>query len=34
MNGGKPGDLYLRVIVESDRVFRRQGSDVHVILPV
>lgn len=34
MNGGKPGDLYLRVIVESDRIFRRQGSDVHVILPV
>jgi len=33
-NGGKAGDLYLRVIVESDRVLRRQGSDVHVLLPV
>jgi DnaJ-class molecular chaperone len=34
INGGKPGDLYLHVHVESDRVFRRQGSDVHVALPV
>lgn len=34
MNGGKPGDLYLRVNVESDRIFLRQGSDVHVTLPV
>jgi DnaJ-class molecular chaperone len=34
MNGGKPGDLYLRVNVESDRIFRRQGSDIHVTLPV
>jgi DnaJ-class molecular chaperone len=33
-NGGKPGDLYLRIQVESDSVFRRQGSDVHVTLPV
>ncbi len=34
INGGKPGDLYLQVHVESDRVFRRQGSDIHVALPV
>jgi DnaJ-class molecular chaperone len=33
-NGGKPGDLYLRVHVESDEIFQRQGSDVHVTLPV
>jgi DnaJ-class molecular chaperone len=34
LNGGKPGDLYLRVHVESDEIFQRQGSDVHVTLPV
>jgi DnaJ-class molecular chaperone len=33
-NGGKRGDVYLHVQVDSDRVFRRQGSDVHVTLPV
>lgn len=34
LNGGKPGDLYLRVHVESDDIFERQGSDVRVPLPV
>jgi DnaJ-class molecular chaperone len=33
-NGGKPGDLYLRVAITPDTVFRRQGSDIHVSLPV
>lgn len=33
-NGGKPGDLYLHVTIPPDRVFRRQGSDLHVTLPV
>jgi len=33
-NGGKPGDLYLRVMIAPDNVFRRQGSDIHVSLPV
>ena len=33
-NGGKPGDLYLRVAIAPDNVFRRQGSDIHVSLPV
>ncbi len=33
-NGGKRGDVYLHVQVESDAVFRRQGSDVLVTLPV
>lgn len=33
-NGGKPGDLYLRVAIAPDKVFRRQGSDIHVSLPV
>lgn len=34
VNGGKPGDLYLRVHIADDGVFRKQGSDVHVALPV
>ena len=33
-NGGKPGDLYLRVAIAPDKIFRRQGSDIHVSLPV
>ena len=33
-NGGKPGDLYLRVTILPDKNFRRQGSDLHVSLPV
>jgi DnaJ-class molecular chaperone len=33
-NGGKRGDLYLHVIIEPDAIFRRQGSDIHVTLPV
>jgi DnaJ-class molecular chaperone len=32
--GGKRGDLYLHVVIPSDPVFRRQGSDLHVSLPV
>ena len=33
-NGGKRGDLYLHVTIEPDPIFRRQGSDIHVALPV
>jgi DnaJ-class molecular chaperone len=33
-NGGKPGDLYMRVTIAPDMIFRRQGSDIHVSLPV
>jgi DnaJ-class molecular chaperone len=33
-NGGKPGDLYLHVVIQPDPVFRRQGSDIHVSVPV
>ena len=33
-NGGKPGDLYMRVMIAPDKIFRRQGSDIHVSLPV
>lgn len=34
INGGKRGDLYLHVHIAEDGVFRRQGSDLHVTLPV
>jgi DnaJ-class molecular chaperone len=33
-HGGKRGDLYLHVVIPPDPVFRRQGSDLHVTLPV
>jgi DnaJ-class molecular chaperone len=33
-NGGNRGDLYLRVHIKPDRVFRREGADLHVTLPV
>lgn len=34
INGGKRGDLYLRVTIKPDMIFRRQGSDLHATLPV
>lgn len=33
-NGGKRGDLYLYVRIKPDPIFRREGSDIHVTLPV
>jgi DnaJ-class molecular chaperone len=33
-NGGRRGDLYLRIEVVADKVFRRHGDDIHVSLPV
>src|SRR5947208_1393702 len=33
-NGGRRGDLYLRVHIAPDPVFRREGADIHVLLPV
>ena len=33
-NGGRRGDLYLRVHIAPDPVFRREGVDIHVPLPV
>jgi len=33
-HGGKRGDLYLHVVIPVDPIFRRQGTDVHVSLPV
>jgi DnaJ-class molecular chaperone len=32
--GGQRGDLYLRVHIEPDPVFRREGTDLHVTLPI
>lgn len=32
--GGAPGDLYLNVTVSSHGVFRREGSDIHLTLPI
>ena len=34
INGGKPGDLYLRVHIQSNNIFRQKGSDVQITLPV
>jgi DnaJ-class molecular chaperone len=33
-SGGRRGDLYLFVRIKADPVFRREGSDIHVTLPV
>jgi len=33
-NGGDRGDLVVAVRVEADPVFRREGNDVHVLLPI
>ena len=33
-DGGKRGDLYLQVSIATDPIFRRQGSDLHVALPI
>jgi molecular chaperone DnaJ len=34
VRGGAPGDLYLEVHVEEHPTFRRDGDDVHMILPL
>jgi DnaJ-class molecular chaperone len=34
MGGGPPGDLFARVRVSPHRVFRREGLDLHLTLPV
>jgi DnaJ-class molecular chaperone len=33
-NHGRRGDLYLKIEIEPDRVFRVHGDDLHVTLPV
>ncbi|MBP1637200.1 MAG: dnaJ 3 [Acidobacteria bacterium] len=32
--GGEPGDLFVRVRVEPHPLFRREGHDLHLVLPV
>ncbi len=34
LNGGKPGDLFVRARVRSDRFFKRDGDDIHTTVPV
>jgi molecular chaperone DnaJ len=34
LRGGNPGDLYITTVVAPHPVFRRQGDDVHMALPV
>lgn len=33
-DGGEPGDLYVTVRVEPHPVFRREGDDLHILVPV
>jgi molecular chaperone DnaJ len=33
-NGGEPGDLYLTLQVAPHRVFRREGNDLHLAVPI
>ena len=33
-NGGETGDLYITVHVEPHPLFRREGDDLHVIVPI
>ena len=33
-HGARPGDLYVDVSVRQDPVFRREGDDIHIVLPV
>ncbi len=34
INGGPPGDLYLVVQVQPHPIFRREGYDIHVTVPI
>ena len=33
-HGGEPGDLYVTVRVEPHPVFRREGDDLHIVVPL
>lgn len=33
-NGGPPGDVYLYIAVEEDPIFKRQGADVFLEIPI
>lgn len=32
--GGKPGDLYIRLLIKKHPVFERKGDDLYVLLPI
>ena len=34
MAGGPPGDLYVQVEVRPHPIFRRDGNDLHVVVPI
>ncbi len=34
LRGGPPGDLYITTIVAPHPIFRREGDDVHMVLPI
>ncbi|WP_019023850.1 MULTISPECIES: molecular chaperone DnaJ [unclassified Thioalkalivibrio] len=34
VNGGPPGDLYVQVRVKPHKLFRRDGSDLHIEVPI
>ena len=34
LRGGAPGDLYITTLVAPHPVFRREGDDVHMVLPI
>jgi molecular chaperone DnaJ len=34
LNGGAPGDLYITVRVAPHLVFRREGDDLHMVVPI
>jgi len=33
-HGGRSGDLYLEVMLEPHRLFRAEGKDIHLVLPI
>lgn len=32
--GGEPGDLYVRIFVKNDPVFKRKGDDLYITVPI
>jgi molecular chaperone DnaJ len=34
VRGGRTGDLYIAVAVESHNLFRREGDDFHIVVPI
>jgi molecular chaperone DnaJ len=34
LRGGEPGDLYIRVHVQPHSIYRREGDDLHMVVPI